>query len=245
MKEHVAVDNGVTVVGRGLLGRAFSSVSGFAPGTVVFASGVSNSNTVEAAAFERESALLRRWMDASHGNLIYFSSCGLASGETTHSTYMRHKRGMEAIVLQGEQSRVFRLPQVVGYTDNPHTLINYLRQHIVDGMPFEVWSRAERNLIDIDDVVAIVTEMVREPRGQPRVVNVAGLRSTPMPEIVRLLERSLGRKASFTLVPKGEPMTLDTRHTAEVARRLGLDLGETYAGRVIARYCASVAVPPC
>ncbi|NII56424.1 NAD-dependent epimerase/dehydratase family protein [Luteibacter sp. SG786] len=245
MKEHVAVDNDVTVVGRGLLGRAFSAARGFAPGTVVFASGVSNSSTVEAAAFERESTLLRRWMDTSHGNLVYFSSCGLASGESAHSKYMRHKRDMEAIVLQGDRSRVFRLPQVVGYTDNPYTLINYLRQHIVECTPFEVWSKAERNLIDIDDVVAIVTEMVRDPREQPRVVNVAGLRSTPMPEIVRLLERSLGRKANFTLVAKGEPMTLDTRHTAEVARRLGLDLGETYPGRVIARYCASVALPPC
>jgi nucleoside-diphosphate-sugar epimerase len=245
MKEHGVVNNDVTVVGRGLLGRAFSAASGFAPGTVVFASGVSNSGTVDPAAFEREAALLRQWMDASQGNLLYFSSCGLASGETTHSTYMRHKRDMEAIVLQGERSRVFRLPQVVGYTDNPHTLINYLRQHIVDCMPFEVWAKAERNLIDIDDVVAIVTEMAREPQGLPRVVNVAGLRSTPMPEIIRLLESSLGRKANFTLVPKGEPMTLDTRHTAEVARRMGLDLGETYPGRVIARYCAGVALPPC
>lgn len=244
MKEHAAVDNDVTVVGRGLLGRAFSAARGFAPGTVVFASGVSNSGTTDRAAFEREAALLRQWMDTSHGNLLYFSSCGLASGDTTHSTYMRHKSDMEAIVLEGERSRVFRLPQVVGYTDNPYTLVNYLRQHIVDCMPFEVWANAERNLIDIDDVVAIVTAMAQDPR-QPRLVNVAGLHSTPMPEIVRLLEDRLGRKAIFTLVPKGEPMTLDTRHTAEIARRMGLDLGETYAGRVIARYCAAIAIPPC
>jgi hypothetical protein len=231
------VDQDVVIVGQGLLARAFAPGTGLAPGTVIFASGVSNSNTTEPAAFAREDALLRTWLDHAPGDLVYFSSCGLATGDSAHSVYMAHKRSMEALVLAHPRGHVFRLPQVVGLTGNPNTLVNYLRAHILADEPFEVWQFAERNLIGVDDVRTLVVAMLAEGPHERGPTNVAALHSTPMVELVRLLEEHLGRKARFTLVPRGEPMVLDTGCVARVAGQIGLDLGETYAARVISTYC--------
>ena len=228
---------GISVVGRGLLARAFAVETKLPSGTIVFASGVSNSGTTDVAAFAREEVLLRSWLASAAGIFVYFSSCGLATGDTAHSAYMAHKRNMEELVLGYPAGRVFRLPQVVGQTDNPHTLVNYLREHLLDGTPFEVWEHAERNIIGVDDVRDLVVAMLGEPATDERIVNIAALHSTPMAQLVRMMEDHLGRHGHYTLVPRGEPMPLDTAQVARVARRLGLDLGPDYATRVIARYC--------
>jgi nucleoside-diphosphate-sugar epimerase len=149
---------------------------------------------------------------------------------------LQHKLAMEALVLTRPGSRVMRLPQVVGRTQNPHTLTNFLRDRIVAGVSFSVWGRAERNLIDIDDICSIATVLIEEGPQEPSIVSIAAATSTPMPEIVAIFERVLGRRANCTIEDKGHPLTIDSRRATVVAARLGIDLGAGYAERLIQKY---------
>jgi nucleoside-diphosphate-sugar epimerase len=226
------------IVGRGLLAQAFGSVFAENDEWVIFASGVSNSGESNSAEFLREETLLRSSGEKSDGALVYFSSCGLIDGDTADTPYMSHKRRMESLVLSMPRSIVLRLPQVVGYTRNQHTLINYLRDRIVSGERFTVWQNAERNIIDIDDVVAIAGELLRHPNADSRVINIAVERSSLMTDIVKILEDVIGKRGNYTLEPKGAPLRLNTTLTSGAARRLGLDLGQGYLERVITKYYA-------
>ena len=224
------------IIGRGLLARSFASIFETSEDWVIFASGVSNSQEEDSAAFLREENLLRSHAESTHGKLVYFSSCGLVVGDTANTPYMAHKRSMEALVLALPGSVVFRLPQVVGNSPNQHTLVNYLRDRIISGEHFSVWGNAERNIIDIDDVTAIAVELLRTSEPAHRVINIAAERSSTMVDIVQTMEATIGRRGNYTVEPKGAPLTLDTTLASQAASRLSLDLGNHYLARVIRKY---------
>jgi nucleoside-diphosphate-sugar epimerase len=226
------------IVGKGLLARAFEPCFGEASDVVVFASGVSNSLETRPGEFEREAALLRQRLDSEARRFIYFSSCGVAAAESELTPYMRHKRSMESLVLSAH-GLVLRLPQVVGRTENHHTLTNFLRDHIVSGEHFTVWAHAERNLIDIDDIVKIGARLTKELPTEATVISIAAARSLLMPEIVGIFERVLGNTANCSYVEKGTPMIIDTTVAESLSARLGIDLGDGYIERVIAKYYAA------
>lgn len=227
------------IVGQGLLARAFAPRYAADPAVTIFASGVSNSRETDPAAFARERDLLRPLLEAG-GRVVYFGSCGSATGDSAADTpYMRHKRAMEAMVAASPGGLVLRLPQVVGRTPNPNTLTNFLRDRIASGTPFTVWARAERNLIDVDDVAAIGARLIDGAgSGGRRVFSVAAARSLPMPAIVAIFERVLGRQARVAFEPLGSPLPIDVADALAVARELGIDLGDGYAEHVIRKYYA-------
>ena len=230
------------IVGRGLLASAFAPAFEGSSDWVIFASGVSNSGGNDPEEFLREELLLGSWLKKAHTPLVYFSSCGLVNGDTVDTPYMCHKRRMESLVMTMEGAVILRLPQVVGATHNPHTLMNYLRNKIVSGEHFDVWQYAERNIIDVDDVAAIAEELLRAMPADERVVNIAAEKSSPMTDIVHALEEVLGKQGNYSLVPKGNAMPLDSRVASAAARRLGIDLGGGYLRRTIAKYYVASTV---
>lgn len=237
------------IVGKGLLARAFEPHFGADPDVIIFASGVSNSLETRPQEFAREAAMLRELMNDDVKRFVYFGSCGATARESEHTHYMRHKRAMETLVLTAPHGLVLRLPQVVGHTGNSHTLTNFLRNHIVAGEHFTVWARAERNLIDVDDIARIGSWLATELPPKATAVSIAAIRSLPMPRIVEIFERVLGRAANCSYVEKGAPMTIDTRMVESLAPRLGMDLGEGYIERVIDKYyaadrCSDIDNPP-
>lgn len=228
------------IVGKGLLARAFEPHFGKDSDVVVFASGVSNSLETRASEFAREQTLLCRLLGSEARRFVYFGSCGVTAAEPDLTPYMKHKLAMESLVLSAPHGLVLRLPQVVGRTENHHTLTNFLRDHIVSGEHFTVWAHAERNLIDIDDIVKIGVRLglATALPTKPATVSIAATRSLLMPEIVGIFERVLGKTANCSYIEKGAPMLIDTSVVENVSAGLGIDLGTGYIARVIDKYYA-------
>lgn len=188
-------------------------------------------------AFAREQALLDQHL-AGPSRLIYFSSCALINDPTLDTPYLAHKRRMEERVLEASHDHlVMRLPQVVGPTGNLNTLTKFLYHHISNGITFTVWARAERNLIDVDDVAAIALHLL-DDHNSPPLCNIAAETSLPMSKIVAIFERVLKRRADCHVEDRGDPLRLDVQVALAAACRLGIDLGEGYAERVIRKYYA-------
>ncbi|TKR29726.1 NAD-dependent epimerase/dehydratase family protein [Luteimonas gilva] len=225
------------IIGNGLLARSFALEFSTDPDIVVFASGVSNSSESRASEFARERALLDRALDQRR-LLVYFGSCGVATAEQDPSPYMQHKQEMEARVLDSGHGLVLRLPQVVGSTSNPHTLINFMRDRILSGQSFTVWSKAQRNLIDVDDIAAIGGRLIRGHRIAPKPISVAAPQSLTVIEIVGLMERILGRKAHYVVEDRGAPLRIDADEACAAAADLGIDMGPGYAERILRKYYA-------
>jgi len=98
-----------------------------------FASGVSNSSEIRDREFIREYNLLHCQDKSKH--LVYFSSLCVFYLDSPYST---HKRVMEYHVKEEfEKYTIVRLGNIT-WGNNPHTIINFLKNKIKNGQPFEI-----------------------------------------------------------------------------------------------------------
>jgi nucleoside-diphosphate-sugar epimerase len=224
------------IVGNGLLATAFAPRFASDRALTVFASGVANSRETRQAEFERERDLLQHTLQAAPV-MMYFSTCSVHDPELSQSPYVQHKLAMERLIQEaGSQHAIVRLPQVVGLSANPHTLTNYLYRQISAGERFEVWLQARRNLIDVADVVAIVSHLVAASQITGASLNVACSFSVPVLDIVRSLEALIGRAARFDAVMAGAHYDLDTNQAQAAAAQIGLVFDEHYVDKLLRKY---------
>jgi len=163
------------IVGSGLLAQGFVQCFAERGDVWIYAAGVSNSSCVDFRDFNRERLRLLGALDEGRnaGCFIYFSTCSAYDLEAYSTPYVQHKLAMEGLVEKHLKCLIVRLPQVVGKTTNPHTLLNYLFSKVSQNKPFHVWSKARRNIIDIDDIVSIVQVLVADSLKRNMIVNVA------------------------------------------------------------------------
>ncbi len=224
------------IVGHGLIATAFAPRFASDRALTVFASGVSNSGETRPAAFERERDLLKDTLENA-SQLMYFSTCSVHDPELSESPYVQHKLAMEQLVQRaGAQHAIVRLPQVVGLSANPHTLTNYLYRQISAGERFQVWLQARRNLIDVADVVVIVSHLVDARKIAGASLNVVCPFSVLVLDIVRAFEALLGVSAVYDPVTAGADYPIDTTITQATAAQIGLVFDDHYIDKLIRKY---------
>ncbi len=226
------------IIGNGLIASSFHPHFENNADVIIFASGVSNSRETNPAAFQREERLLMNAL-ASKKYLVYFSTCSLSDPELQQSPYVMHKIKIEELVRSSKGYAIFRLTQVVGKTSNPHTLTNYLYQHITSDTPFQIWRHAKRNLIDVDDVVSIATYLIQSPRMSRITENIACPFSIGIDELVRIFEHVLRKKAVYTLKDAGGAYAIDTRLATAAAKNISIDFNENYTEKLLRKYYVS------
>jgi nucleoside-diphosphate-sugar epimerase len=234
------------IVGSGLMARVFRSAFEVGRNDVmVYAAGVSNSACTDTREFAREHARLSQALATAQKveTFIYFSTCSVADPEAVGTPYVRHKLAMEEMVRRHSGHLVLRLPQVVGRTPNPHTLLNYLYARISRGERFVIWGRARRNIIDVEDVAMIVKFLVQgrgDAGGGGKVLGetipVANARDYALAEIVQTLERVTGKRAIFDVAAKGGAYHVDIARIEPLLGMAGVTFDEAYLERVARKY---------
>lgn len=226
------------IVGSGLLAKAFENRFASDPRVCIFASGVSNSQCTDPAEFERESRLLRDTLMQmpSNGLFVYFSTCSVADPAAAGSPYVLHKLAMESLISDWPHHLICRLPQVAGRTRNSHTLLNYLATCISEGRKFAIWTGASRNIIDIDDVAALVDVAIKTDVNKIRILNIASPANHAMTKIVSVMENIMQKKAVFQCVERGSSYDIDVRDILPLCNSAGVDFQNNYLDRVIRKY---------
>lgn len=219
-----------------MLAGAFSSYEKV-ENVVVLAAGVSNSNETSHRAFGRERRLVEQTL-AGLGNklLVYFSTCSVYDPDAIARPYVQHKLNIEKTVSGNAANYlVFRLPQVVGNTSNPETLTNYLYNKVVSQQHFDIWKKAYRCVIDIDDVARIAAYIINNGTFRNKVVNIAQ-RPYLVTDILRTLERILGKEAVCTCKMKGCRYDIETNDISQILKELNIEFGPDYLFRVLSKY---------
>jgi nucleoside-diphosphate-sugar epimerase len=225
------------VIGNGLVAKAFkkyNDIDEFA----IFASGVSNSKLSTNKDFSREKELL---LDSINQNqtkkIVYFSTCSIDDPDLTETAYIIHKAEMEALIEQNAlHYHIFRLSNLAGKTDNPHTILNFLYSHISNNKAFEVWENSERNLIDVEDVFAISNHILKNNLFLNRVVNIANPKNYPVPYIVKSIEAFCNKKANFTKINKGAKFNIDTSLISALCEFLNIEFSSDYLLQLLKKY---------
>lgn len=206
----------VDVVGTGMMAHAFDNIAPDIPAAIICASGVADSQTTDPLMFRRERELLTtlaRQASETHSILVYFSAASvygegsrlrIETGPAVPSTpYGRHKLDCEGLLAgSGARHLILRVPNVVGPAGHPRQLIPSLIAQAVSGAVV-VKSGATRDLLDVDDLVAITAELLRCVSGDS-ILNVASGVSTPVLELLDQINSTLGVEPAVTLVDGGD-----------------------------------------
>jgi nucleoside-diphosphate-sugar epimerase len=226
------------VIGNGMLAKAFSHYQN-SKGVLIFASGVANSSETNIDQFRREEEkILNAIRDHKDKFLVYFSTCSIEDKDAFQSPYVLHKLKIEKLITNMHAKfLIVRLPQVVGKSTNRTTLVNYLYDNIVHGTHFTLWKNAVRYLIDVDDVVKIVSFIIDNKLFCNKILNVAALRYSVL-DIVRCLEKMTDKHAHCALVDKGAPFEIDISEITSILRELNIHFDEYYLENILKKYCS-------
>jgi hypothetical protein len=197
------------ILGRGLIATAFINSVFDSPLYVVFASGVSNSMESDPKAYARELALLESSI-TKNTTILYFSTTSIFDPTKQDTPYIHHKLSIEQRIQEKAESYIIvRLPILVGRTSNPHTLINFMVSAIREKRAIDVHARACRHLLDIDDLIPMLTPFAFDP-GIRQVLNIPGSQKIPVPVLVSKLQLILNMEGVFTWKDSGSCYDIPT-----------------------------------
>ncbi|MGD9969665.1 MAG: NAD-dependent epimerase/dehydratase family protein [Sulfuricurvum sp.] len=196
------------IIGNGQLAQAFSKNE--RNNTLIFASGVSNSNCTDEVKFDRERQLLLSTLQ-SYGDkkFVYFSSCALSAPEYPKNVYYQHKQQMEDLIkTHSNHYFIFRIPQLFGKLKHHNTLINFLYESILKGTSFNVYSKAYRYLIEINDVVKLVEAYLNFSESNV-TIDLANPHRYSVLDIIECFETLLHKKANYEILEKEDGYILN------------------------------------
>ncbi len=240
------------VVGNGMLAQAFASAAETGPDAIICASGVPDSQCTDESAFRRERALLHDLTGRARARdavLVYFSGAPVygrvsslrveTSDATPETPYGRHKLECENVVVDsGARHLVLRLPNVVGPGGHPHQLIPSLVAQALNGSVV-VRIGATRDLLDVDDLVAIVAVLLRQGVDN-EILNVASGVSTPVLRLVEVIVAVLRVSPSVILAAGGDRQEFSTARVRELLPEYPL-FAPDYPVNVLSRRVPEIA----
>lgn len=211
------------IVGRGMIAKSMDKIADKHCDVTVYAAGVSKSSCFEQSEYDRDwfllSGVLKECIDNNH-KLVYFSSGGAIYGDCECirsensalfpiSLYGRHKLLCESLIINsGVRYLIIRLPNVVGSTSNDTQLVPFLLKQLYSGR-VNIFREAERDLIDIDDVVSILDQLLEKAPDKSLVFNIASGYSIPVIDIFLEMQKILGISATVCMMNGGTKQKFD------------------------------------
>jgi hypothetical protein len=144
---------------------------------------------------------------------------------------------MERLVKEGATDYlIFRLPQLAGKSDNPNTLLNFFYLKIKNQEFFEIYAKASRNIVDIDDIKSIAGYIINGNQIKNRTENLAQPIYINVIDLVNLFEDILSKKAFYKLVDKTSIYEVKNALMLEVAKKLNIKFNSDYLKKILIKY---------
>ncbi len=188
------------VVGSGLLANTFVSFKDNKD-VIIFASGVSNSGCVDLEQFKRESNLVAKYRD-SNNLFVYFGTSSVEDPYLKGSLYIKHKLEIEFFIKSHfKRYLIVRLPNVVGKTNNPNTLINFVHNTVQREQKMDIQLKASRYLIDVADIFLYLDKVIDNEAELNKTVNLIIAKKLSVLQIVESFEDHLGKNIEKEIFP--------------------------------------------
>ena len=180
-----------------MVASALKEISGW-ENDILFASGVSNSGEQSDNNYQREIDLVKLYLGKiiQPASFVYFSTSSIFDPSKAMNPYILHKLKIEALIKNSSVNYlIVRLPNLVGYSDNPNTLTNYFADSIRLNRPIILKSQAIRHLIDAKDLAAILCDIKSKFGTDKIVVNVETSNPLRAEQILVMIENGMNKKA--------------------------------------------------
>ena len=183
------------IIGNGLIAKTINELNH--DDLIFFASGVSNSKTLDVNEFIREKDLLVKTIKENNfKKIIYFSTCDMYDSSKQDSLYLKHKLNMEDIVKNNSKHWIiFRISQIIGI-GNKNNLLYKLCSNINDNKKFQLYYNYERNLIDINNLKKIIKHYLSS---QDEIINIANPINIKVGKIIEIIENTTNKKGLYDI----------------------------------------------
>ena len=231
-----------TIVGSGFIAKSFNDQKHELEklNICLYAAGVSNSQTNDKNLLIKDK---NRIIDFSKKfdkkkKLVYISTCSIEDPSRNENSYVRNKVYIEGLLKEMfNKFLIIRLPEVVGKNDNKTSLINFLHHSIKNKIKFDIWKKAKRNIIDIEDVVSIVMILLKKTTLNNTKVNIANPINCEVSEIVKNLEMLSATKADYNLIDKGDDSWhIDISEISKIIKSNKINFDQNYLYKVLKKY---------
>ena len=224
------------IIGKGMIAKAMKDIDD--DSYIFFCSGVAKSNEINEFEFDKEKELLTRFYQTDKC-LIYFSSYFVNFNSYLEIAYYKHKYEIENIIQSNFKNfKIFRLPQVVGFSHNKSTLANFIYNSILQDTTIKVLTGAVRNLIDIDDIVKVVSYINKNNLFDNSILNVVGTKNYNIIDVISCMEDILHKKALIELQDNNE-QNLDILISNEMDvlyKTLNISFDDAYLKKLFSKY---------
>ncbi len=209
------------IVGNGLIAKEFKKNESLYSDYIIFASGVSNSSTTSSAECERELSLIQEYILMRDKKFIYFSSCSIFDESLKNTLYVKHKLEMEKFITRNcTNYNIYRLPIVVGFSQNPNTLTNFIYNSVVSNREINIYRYACRYLIDIEDVIKLVNNTLKQDN---KIINLSLENKIMILDLVEIFEDILKKSVNKIFIEKGFCYDIDNSFINKFVSILELD----------------------
>lgn len=219
------------IVGNGLIASGFKDFNH--EDYIIFASGVSDSNEINADEFKREENTLLYYLSQfPDKKIIYFNS--ILALEDIESYYFLHKRKMVNLIFQNTQNyKIYNIPQIFGPIGNPKNIVNLFIDHLKKDQLIIIQPDTFRSIVDIDDLAKIVIKTLDSNK---KVINLAYIEYITVKRIMEIISEVYGIKPRwFETVPGISINTKNDILIHETIEELGINR-VNYTERTIRKY---------
>jgi len=206
---------------------------------IIFSSGVSNSNEQSTYPFQKELKLIQGYLKQlpKDSTFVYFSTTSIFDSAKSKNPYIVHKLSVEKLLDEsGVNYLIVRLPNLVGFSTNPHTLTNFFADCIRNGRLIDLKSGAVRHLIDVEDLSTILNDIRNKFGKQKIIVNVETDNPLSVEQILEYLETTLNKRAKIKVDPQNKNGTLAHVDLSVGAINYLWKTGENYHKELFRKY---------
>lgn len=224
------------VIGNGLLAKKMSLFNDNND-ILIFASGVSNSKETNHNEYKRELDLLKTFL-GTNKKLIYFSTCSVLMECQSISHYITHKKNVEEYIKNNFNNYIiFRLPNVVGKTDNTHTSFNYFKNKLITNSQLFIEKESLRYFIDVDDLTITLSPIILDSGQNKKKINVCFNNKTDIFNFVMSMSETLGVQPKITIIDGGCLQDVDNSEFINLIDPKYKKIDQSYNKKLIEKYC--------
>lgn len=224
------------VIGNGLLGK---SMSLFVDNddVLIFASGVSNSKENRPSEYEREFNLLHKFLGTEQ-KIIYFSTCSVLYDCIKQTDYIKHKIQVENFIKSNFKNFIiFRLPNVVGHTENQNTSFNFFKKNLLNNLEINVEEDTTRYFIDVNDIVETISPIIKDQTQNKKEFNVCFNTKISIIDFIGLMSDQLKVTPKINIIKKGCSFDVDNLGFLDLVDKKYKSIDQDYNYNLIKKYC--------
>lgn len=224
------------VVGNGLIAKSMSSFIN-EDDILIFASGVSNSKEKDTSKYEREINILKTYYNTNK-KFIYFSTCSVLYDCIENTEYIEHKKKIEHIILNNFKNYlIFRLPNIVGVTNNPNTSFNFFKNNLKHGININVEKFTTRYFIDIVDVVDTLTPIILDNKNNKKTFNVCFNSKINIFDFIMMMSKHMNVDPKIILEENGCSLDVNNNEFINLLDKKYKLIDGDYNIKLIKKYC--------